>query len=72
MIFPVDVNFYAYHKPEDAYEILNSRQSGNPEISERIIIGESLENRDLVVYRLADEDPDLLPPERRAADLNAA
>lgn len=67
LVFSSDVSFSSYHTPDKIYQLLDSWHSGHPEISELITIGKTFKNRELVVYRLADEDPALVPPESRPA-----
>lgn len=62
-----DVMYSSYHTPENVVELLTSWQTEHPGISELITIGKTLDNRDLVVFRLADEDSALVPPESRPA-----
>ncbi len=65
--FSADVTYSAYHNPAEVYDLLMSWQDEHPGFSELITIGKTLENRNLVIFRLADEDPALVPPESRPA-----
>ncbi|MFW6140572.1 MAG: M14 family metallopeptidase [Acidobacteriota bacterium] len=65
--FSLGMDHSSYHTPEDVKGILTSWQDEHPGISELINIGKTSESRELMVFRLADEDSSLVPPENRPA-----
>ncbi len=65
--FSADVTYSSYHTPENVVALLTSWHTEHPGISKLITIGKTMDNRDLLIFRLADEDSALVPPESRPA-----
>ncbi len=65
--FSSGMDYSSYHTPENVTEILTAWHDEHPGISELITIGKTPGGREVMVFRLADEDPGLVSPEDRPA-----